>query len=60
MPLLPDICLSIVDVRDVAAAHIAGMTSPKAPGINIIMILVFKYSNFSHSLMGRYRKCNEI
>ncbi|EDV29631.1 uncharacterized protein TRIADDRAFT_19972 [Trichoplax adhaerens] len=38
MPRLPDICLSIVDVRDVAAAHIAGMTSPKAPGNRYILV----------------------
>jgi nucleoside-diphosphate-sugar epimerase len=32
MPALPHISLSIVDVRDVAAAHIAAMTLPDAAG----------------------------
>ena len=32
MPLLPKLCLSCVDVRDVATAHVVAMTSPDAAG----------------------------
>lgn len=32
MPAMPDIYIPIVDVRDVAAAHIAAMTTPEAAG----------------------------
>lgn len=32
MPLLPNLSMPCCDVRDVAAAHITAMTSPKSPG----------------------------
>ena len=32
MPMLPKLSIGIVDVRDVAAAHIMALTSSKAPG----------------------------
>lgn len=31
-PFIPKMSLPFSDVRDVAAAHITAMTSPKAPG----------------------------
>ena len=30
--MVPKVCFEMCDVRDVAAAHIKAMTSPKAPG----------------------------
>ena len=35
MPMVPKLSLPVCDVRDVAAAHIAAMTSPKAPGKSV-------------------------
>lgn len=35
MPAVPKMSFAIVDVRDVAAAHIAGLTAPNAAGITI-------------------------
>lgn len=37
MPMVPDIILEYVDVRDVAAAHIAAMTAPDAGGKRFIL-----------------------
>lgn len=37
MPMLPDLILPYVDVRDVAAAHVAAMTSTPAAGTRIIV-----------------------
>lgn len=37
MPMLPDLVLPWVDVRDVAAAHVAAMTSPLAAGRRTIV-----------------------
>ena len=37
MPMLPDLILPWVDVRDVAAAHAAAMTSPQAAGKRTIV-----------------------
>ena len=33
--MVPKLSLPVCDVRDVAAAHIAAMTSPKAPGKSV-------------------------
>ena len=35
MPMVPKLSMPVCDVRDVAAAHIAAMTSPKAPGKSV-------------------------
>ena len=35
VPAVPKMSFAIVDVRDVAAAHIAGLTAPNASGITI-------------------------
>ena len=32
VPMVPNLCFAMCDVRDVAGAHIKAMTSPKAPG----------------------------
>ena len=37
MPGLPDVHVPIVDVRDVAAAHVAAMTAPDAAGQRILL-----------------------
>jgi dihydroflavonol-4-reductase len=36
-PAIPDVNFSTVDVRDVAAAHLAAMTHPAAPGRRFLM-----------------------
>lgn len=38
MPAVPKLCICCCDVRDVAAAHITAMTSPKAPGNRFVTI----------------------
>ncbi|EDV29632.1 putative uncharacterized oxidoreductase [Trichoplax sp. H2] len=38
MPAVPKMSFAIVDVRDVAAAHIAGLTAPKAAGNRYILV----------------------
>ncbi|XP_073255580.1 uncharacterized protein [Porites lutea] len=38
MPMVPKLSMPMCDVRDVAAAHITAMTSPKAPGNRFISI----------------------
>ena len=35
MPMVPKLSMPVCDVRDVAAAHITAMTSPKAPGMSV-------------------------
>lgn len=37
MPAVPDIAFGVVDVRDVAAAHVAALTHPAAPGRRFIV-----------------------
>jgi dihydroflavonol-4-reductase len=37
MPAVPDIAFGVVDVRDVAAAHVAALTHPEAPGRRFIV-----------------------
>ncbi|CAH3128238.1 unnamed protein product [Pocillopora meandrina] len=40
MPMLPKLSMGIVDVRDVAAAHIMALTSSKAPGNRYVTVSV--------------------
>jgi nucleoside-diphosphate-sugar epimerase len=41
VPGIPDIGFSLVDVRDVAAAHVAALTAPEAPGNRYICVTGF-------------------
>lgn len=56
MPMLPKLSLGIVDVRDVAAAHITAMTSPKAPGNRYVTISVcFWWDDMAKMLDDEFR-----
>lgn len=37
MPMIPDISISMADVRDVAKMHVAAMTNPEAPGQRFVV-----------------------
>lgn len=37
MPMVPDISISMADVRDVAKMHVAAMTNPQAPGRRFVV-----------------------
>ncbi len=37
MPMIPDISISMADVRDVAKMHVAAMTNPDAPGKRFVV-----------------------
>lgn len=37
MPMVPDISISMADVRDVAKMHVAAMTNPQAPGKRFVV-----------------------
>jgi dihydroflavonol-4-reductase len=45
IPAIPDISLSMVDVRDVASAHVSALTTPEAAGQRFICV------EASHSMM---------
>lgn len=54
--MLPKLSLGIVDVRDVAAAHITAMTSPKAPGNRYVTISVcFWWDDMAKMLDDEFR-----
>jgi dihydroflavonol-4-reductase len=36
MPMIPDVAMGMVDVRDVAVLHVAALTAPRAPGQRFI------------------------
>ena len=37
MPALPNMCVPVVDVRDVAAAHVLAMEAPEAAGERFLL-----------------------
>ena len=60
LPAAPRISFSIVDVRDVAAAHLAAMTNPEAGGQRIILsdseMSIMALANVLRAALPAYRQ----
>jgi nucleoside-diphosphate-sugar epimerase len=46
MPVVPDIYMSVCDVRDVATAHVVALTLPEAVSNRHIIVSTFEASSF--------------